>query len=157
MLLYQLKWQSACNIRQQNSEKLCNLRSPFKIPFYLVPPIVFSFRAKAFFYLGTIHRFLWNGTTVSHWRFHDNRRMNTSADVSSMNRLNQTEPATFSIVLYWTFFRDSVFLYLTIFPNHPWIVLFSNEYCIPLVTFKQPPPLNVTLEHRLTPPLLIPW
>jgi hypothetical protein len=101
----------------------------------------FSFRTKAFFYLGTIRRFSWNGTTVSHWRFHDNRCMNTSADVSkfnichhfrvkcwillkpvlggvdgnlqfpvsSMNRLNQTEPATFSILLCWTFFRDSVF------------------------------------------------
>jgi hypothetical protein len=46
-----------------------NLRSPFKIPFYLVPPIVFSFRAKTLFYLGTIRRFSWNGTTVSHWRF----------------------------------------------------------------------------------------
>jgi hypothetical protein len=28
-----------------------NLRSPIKIPFYLVSPIVFSFRAHAFFYL----------------------------------------------------------------------------------------------------------
>jgi hypothetical protein len=28
--------------------------------------------------------------------------------VPSMNRLNQNEPATFSILLYWTFFRDSV-------------------------------------------------
>jgi hypothetical protein len=84
--------------------------------------------------------FSWNGTTVSHWRFHDNRRMNTSADVSkfkispffvfkcwillkpvlggvdgnlhfpvpSMNRLNQTEPATFSLLSCWAFFRDSV-------------------------------------------------
>jgi hypothetical protein len=57
--------------------KLHNLRSPFKIPFYLFLPIVFSF-----FYLGTIRRFSWNYTTVSHWRFHDNCRMNTSADVS---------------------------------------------------------------------------
>jgi hypothetical protein len=32
--------------------------------------------------------------------------------VPSMNRLNQTEPATFSILLCWAFFRDSVFLYL---------------------------------------------
>jgi hypothetical protein len=62
--------------------RLHNRRSPFKIPFYLVPPIVFSFRAKAFFYLGTIPCFSWNGTTVSHWMFHDNRRMKTSADVS---------------------------------------------------------------------------
>jgi hypothetical protein len=29
--------------------------------------------------------------------------------VPYMNRLNQTEPATFSIVLCWTFFRDSYF------------------------------------------------
>jgi hypothetical protein len=62
--------------------RLHNLWSPFNIPFYLVPPIVFSFRAKALFYLGTVRRFSWNGTTVSHWRFHDNRRMNTSTDVS---------------------------------------------------------------------------
>jgi hypothetical protein len=32
--------------------------------------------------------------------------------VPSMNRLNQTEPATFSILPSWAFFRDSVFLYL---------------------------------------------
>jgi hypothetical protein len=29
--------------------RLHNLRSPFKIPFYLVPPIVFLLRAHAFF------------------------------------------------------------------------------------------------------------
>jgi hypothetical protein len=28
-----------------------------------------------------------------------------------MNRLNQTEPATFSILPCWAFFRDSVFIY----------------------------------------------
>jgi hypothetical protein len=120
--------------------RLHNLRPPFKIPFYLVPPIVFSFSARAFFYLGTICRFSWNGTSVSHWRFHDNRHMNTSADVSkfkivpvhvkcwyllkpvlggvdgslhltvpSMNRLNKTEPATFSILPCLAFFRDSYF------------------------------------------------
>jgi hypothetical protein len=31
-----------------------------------------------------------------------------------MNRLNQTEPATFSILLCWAFFRDSVFIYFMI-------------------------------------------
>jgi hypothetical protein len=31
--------------------------------------------------------------------------------IPSINRLNQTELATFSIVLFWTFFRHSVFLY----------------------------------------------
>jgi hypothetical protein len=134
---------SACNINVLSVIcSLHNLRSPFRIPYYLVRPIVFSFRAKAFFYSGTIRRFSWNGTTVSHWRFHDNRRMKTSADVlntkfhhfrvkcwillkpvlggldgnlhfpvPSMKRLNQTEPATFSILLCWTFFKDSVFLY----------------------------------------------
>jgi hypothetical protein len=32
--------------------------------------------------------------------------------VPSMNRLNQTEPATFSIMLCWTFFGDSYFINL---------------------------------------------
>jgi hypothetical protein len=67
--------------------RLHNLWSPFKIPFYLVLPIVFSFRAHAFYYLGTIRRFSWNDTKVSHWRFHDNRIMNTSADVSKFKIL----------------------------------------------------------------------
>jgi hypothetical protein len=31
-----------------------------------------------------------------------------------MNRLNQTEPATFSILLCWALFRDSYFLYFGI-------------------------------------------
>jgi hypothetical protein len=31
--------------------------------------------------------------------------------VPFMNRLNQTEPATFSILSFWAFFRDSYFLY----------------------------------------------
>jgi hypothetical protein len=44
--------------------RLHNLRSPFKIPFYLVPPIVFLFMAHAFFYLGNICRFSWNDTNV---------------------------------------------------------------------------------------------
>jgi hypothetical protein len=78
-----LKFHNKCHLINYYPLWLHNLRSPFKIPFYLVPPIVFSSRAKAFFYSGTIRRgFAWNGTTVSHWRFHDNRRMNTSADVS---------------------------------------------------------------------------
>jgi hypothetical protein len=31
-----------------------------------------------------------------------------------MNRLNQTEPATFSILPCWAFFRDSVFIYFVV-------------------------------------------
>jgi hypothetical protein len=122
--------------------RLQNLLFPFKIPFYLVLPIVFSFRAHTWFYLGTTYRLSWNGTHVSHCRFHDNHNMNTSEDVSkikivpvlvkcwvlfkpvlggvdgslhltvqSMNRLNQTESATFSILPCWAFLRDSYFLY----------------------------------------------
>jgi hypothetical protein len=34
--------------------------------------------------------------------------------VPSMNRLNQTEPATFSILLCWAFFRDSIFIYFEV-------------------------------------------
>jgi hypothetical protein len=118
--------------------KFLNLWSPFKIPFYIVPPIVFSFRAKAFFYLETIRRFSWNGNPVSHWRLHDNRRMNTSTDVSkfhhfrvkcwillkpvlggldgnlhfpvpSMNRLNQTETATLSLGILFFLYLISTF------------------------------------------------
>jgi hypothetical protein len=139
--------------------RLQNFWPPFKIPFYLVPPIVFSFQVhKILFYFGTIYRFSWDGTYVSHWRFHDNRHINTSADVSkfqivpvrvkcwillkpvlegvdgslhltvpSMNRLNQTEPATFSILTCLAFFRDSYclyfmsfFLFLCIFPIPVW-------------------------------------
>jgi hypothetical protein len=33
--------------------------------------------------------------------------------VPFMNRLNQTEPATFSILPCWAFFRDSYFHYFT--------------------------------------------
>jgi hypothetical protein len=32
----------------------------------------------------------------------------------SMNRLNQTEPATFSILTWWAFFRNSIFLYFIV-------------------------------------------
>jgi hypothetical protein len=34
--------------------------------------------------------------------------------VPSMNRLNQTEPATFSILPCWAFFRGSIFIYFVI-------------------------------------------
>jgi hypothetical protein len=107
--------------------RLHNLWSPFKIPFYSVPPIVFSFRAHVFFYLGTIRRLSWYGSKMSHWRFRDNRRMNTSVQnftitmikccillkpvlvgadgnlhfpFPPMNRLNQTESATFTILSF---------------------------------------------------------
>jgi hypothetical protein len=66
--------------------RLHNLWSPFKIQFYLVY-FVFSLRAHAFYYLGTIRRFSWNCPEVSHWRFHANRRMNKSADVSKFKIL----------------------------------------------------------------------
>jgi hypothetical protein len=36
---------------------------------------------------------------------------NLHFQVPSMNRLNQTEPATFSILPCWAFFRDSVYIY----------------------------------------------
>jgi hypothetical protein len=127
--------------------------SPFKIPFYLVPPIVFSFRAHAFFYLWTICRFSWNGTYMSHWRFHDKQPYDYEhicgcfkivpvhvkcwillklvpgcvdgslhLTVPFMNRLNQTKPATYSVLLCWAFFRDSYFLYfvITAFADFTW-------------------------------------
>jgi hypothetical protein len=57
----------------------------WKLHFCKIPPIAFSFRANAIIYLGTIRRFSWNATTVSYWRFHNNRRMNTSTYVSKFH------------------------------------------------------------------------
>jgi hypothetical protein len=132
-----------------------------KFLFYLVSPIVFSFRTHAFLYFGAICRFSWNGTHVSHLRFHDNRNMNTSADVSKflilpvhfkcwillkpvlggvddslhltvpfVNRLNQTKPATLSILQCWAFFRDSYFsLFHAIWFNvHPYLKELQSIY-----------------------------
>jgi hypothetical protein len=39
---------------------------------------------------------------------------NLQFPLPSMNKLNQTESATFSILPCWDFFRDSYFLYFTI-------------------------------------------
>jgi hypothetical protein len=125
----------------------------------LKPQIYLSFRAHTFVYLGTICLFSWNCIYVSHWRFYDNRPMNTSADVSefqivpvhakcwillkpvlegvggslhltvpSMNRINQNEPATFSIMQCWilsySYFRRIKPIFISIWrdsvnKNHP--------------------------------------
>jgi hypothetical protein len=45
--------------------------------------------------------------------------------VPSMNRLSQTEPATFTILSFWTFFRDFYFLYFNVF-----YLPFQIEYCL---------------------------
>jgi hypothetical protein len=47
--------------------------------------------------------------------------------VPSMNRLNQTEPATFSILSWWAFFRDSYFLYFIILATMIPIALHGNN------------------------------
>jgi hypothetical protein len=124
--------------------RLYNRGSPFKISFYLVPPL--------FSRLGQKHSFTWGPYAAIHgmallchiegsmitavWthlrmflnsKFHHFRVKcwillklvlggvdgNLHFPVPSMNRLNQTGPATFSILLCWTFFRNSTFLYLT--------------------------------------------
>jgi hypothetical protein len=49
-----------------------------------------------------------------------------------MNRLNQTEPATFSILSCWAFFRDSVFIYAIILVKMPKISttrLGTDHFC----------------------------
>jgi hypothetical protein len=100
-----------------------------------------TLRAQTFIYLGTIRRFSWNDTTGSmitavwtHLRMFLNSKFsifvfkcwillkpvlggvdgNLNFPLPSMNRLNQTEPATFSILSCLAFFRDSVFLYFTV-------------------------------------------
>jgi hypothetical protein len=52
--------------------RLHNFWPPFKVLFYLVLPIVFSFRAHTFFNLGTKRRFSWKGTNMSNWKFNNN-------------------------------------------------------------------------------------
>jgi hypothetical protein len=42
------------------------------------------------------------------------KRCTSTNAVPSMNRLNQTEPAPFSILRFCAFFRDSVFTYFMI-------------------------------------------
>jgi hypothetical protein len=59
-----------------------NLWTLFKGPFFLVSLIVFWFKEHALFYFSTIRRSLF--INVSHWIFHDNRRINISADVSNL-------------------------------------------------------------------------
>ena len=55
------------------------LLTAFKISFYLVPPVVFSFRVHAFFHLEPIRRLTGNGTCVTLKL--DNNHMNITADV----------------------------------------------------------------------------
>jgi hypothetical protein len=127
------------------------------IQFHLVPPIVFLFRA--FFYWGTIRRFSLNCTTVSHWRFHNNRRFNTHMwcfliqtftmfvfkcwillkpvlwgmddnlyfPVPSMNRLNRTEPASFSNCYVWLSLE---ILFFSFFNNILSLIIFNNNKSI---------------------------
>jgi hypothetical protein len=49
---------------------------------------------------------------LTKWLYHSTEHTHT---VPTMNRLNQTEPATFSILPLWDFFRDSYFSYFRIF------------------------------------------
>ena len=60
------------------------LRHPFEIPFYLVPPFVFSFRTQAFI-IWWSYAACHGMALVSHWKFPDNHRMNTSVDVIKLN------------------------------------------------------------------------
>jgi hypothetical protein len=119
--------------------RLHNLWSPFKIPFYSVPPIVFWFRANAFFTWGPYSYFHEIALTChiegsmitaiwTHLRMFQNctsscQMLNSAYAsargrggslhliVSSTTTLNHTEPATFSILPCWNFFGDSYFLY----------------------------------------------
>jgi hypothetical protein len=53
----------------------------FQIFIYLVPSIMFTFKAYVFVCLGTIRRFSRNVSNISHWKFHGGLRMDTSADI----------------------------------------------------------------------------
>jgi hypothetical protein len=59
--------------------------------FCFVLPIVFSFRAHAFLLGGLTQLFMELHEDVTHFRYHDNRRINTSADVSTFKILPFTD------------------------------------------------------------------
>jgi hypothetical protein len=118
--------------------RLHNLWSPFKIPFYLLPSLgqtlfitlgpyaAFHGMARKCHIEGSMITAVW-----THLRTFLNLKFyyfmfkcwillkpvlggvdgNLHFPVPSMNRLSQTELATFSILPCWAFFRDSVFIY----------------------------------------------
>jgi hypothetical protein len=53
---------------------------------------------------------------------------NLHFSVPSMNRLNHTKPATFSILPCWAFFRDSVYFYFQMLGSH-WPCM-SNSFVL---------------------------
>jgi hypothetical protein len=67
--------------------RLHGLWSPFGIPFFVEFRPLFSRSGHTHFFNLGPYIISWNGTTVSHWRFHDNRHMNTSGDVSKFKIL----------------------------------------------------------------------
>jgi hypothetical protein len=75
---------------------------PFEIQFYLVPPILFSIRAYALFYLGNHTPLFMEWHYVSHWRLHDNRRMSTFANVS------QSKFSHFFVFKYWSLLKPVI-------------------------------------------------
>jgi hypothetical protein len=67
--------------------------------------------------------------------------------VPSMNRLNQTEPETFSILPCWAFFRDSYFLYVeTIFEMNTYNEVTNN---VLLNTFTAVSDIRKLAQHNL--------
>ena len=117
-----------------NDSKGFMASSPFKKLFQLVPPIVFSFRAHTLSFNWRPYAACHGMTLVSHWRFHNNLRMilhlrmyliitmfkcwillrpllGLHFPLPHMNRLNQI-----AILLFWAFFRGSVFLILAFDP-----------------------------------------
>jgi hypothetical protein len=77
------RWQTPyCTRSNKHLSKIwwCEINMSFNIAEYNTDS-VFSFRTRAFLHADQ-PSFSWNGRKVSHWRFHANRRMYTSADVS---------------------------------------------------------------------------
>jgi hypothetical protein len=116
--------------------RLHNLRSPFKIPFYLVSRLghthFFTWGPYAAFFNGMALAYHIEGSMITAiWtllRMFQNSKFyqfmlnvggvdgSLHLPVPSMNKFNHTEPATFSILPRWAVFRDSYFILLyTIF------------------------------------------
>jgi hypothetical protein len=69
--------------------------------------------------------------------------------VPSMNRLNQTEPATFSILPCWAFFRDSVFICFISFNDRVRISLGEDSFYLHCLVYMN----MVGLRARFGAPL----
>jgi hypothetical protein len=80
--------------------------------------------------------------------------------VPSMNRPNQTEPATFSILARWAFFRDSYFtLFHTLLNERLWLffyfIVFSLEQIMVKITITRQGTITIQVSYYNRNPVIL--